>query len=97
MDARFQKYVFYERQIKYEFTCGSYMPCRCTSNNKDIKNNWLKNIISALVFASSLTIISEVVLPIFGFVNMADGLQVANENKLFYLSLKVLFLLYYSI
>lgn len=61
-----------------------FMPCRCTSNNKDIKNNWLKNIISALVFASSLTIISEVVLPIFGFANMADGLQVANENKLFF-------------
>lgn len=61
-----------------------FMPCRCTSNNKDIKDNWLKNIISALVFASSLTIISEVVLPIFGFANMADGLQVANENKLFF-------------
>ena len=63
-----------------------YMPCR--GNGKiipNIKIRW-KNLACGGVFALSLFLLQEVILPIAGFSNIASGLGVSNENILFFYS-----------
>ena len=61
-----------------------YMPLK--NPDSDIKKQKFsyKDIVVGIIFATVLIILSEVVLPVFGFKNMADGLNVASENKLFF-------------
>ena len=58
----------------------------CCYDDADIKpgNEWVKNLIAGLVFAVMIFVLNEIVLPIIGFSNMADGLNVSHNNKLFF-------------
>ena len=62
----------------------TYLPCKYSSAAKVNKQSVAKSLISGIFFASLLIIINELLLPVFGFENMADGLNVAGENRLFF-------------
>jgi len=44
----------------------------------------VENYNRCLVFALMLIVINEILLPVMGFSNMADGLDVSDDNKLFF-------------
>ena len=61
-----------------------YMPLRDFNSGIEKNKFSYKNIIVGIIFAIVLIMLSEAVLPIFGFESMANGLNVATENKLFF-------------
>ena len=61
-----------------------YLPCKYTPAADTEKNHLVQNIVSGILFAGLLIAINELLLPLIGFENMADGLNVAGENRLFF-------------
>lgn len=61
-----------------------YLPCKYSSVADSDKKPIGKCVIFGIVFADLLFVINELLLPLIGFENMADGLKVAKENLLFF-------------
>ncbi len=61
-----------------------YLPCKYTPAADTEKNHLVQNLVSGILFAGLLIAINELLLPLIGFENMADGLNVAAENRLFF-------------
>lgn len=61
-----------------------YLPCRYTPVTDTEKSHLVQNLISGILFAGVLIVINELLLPVIGFENMADGLNVAKENRMFF-------------
>ena len=62
----------------------TYLPCKYSPTTVENKTPLGKCLISGIVFVSLLIIINELLLPLIGFENMADGLKVARENRFFF-------------
>lgn len=67
----------------------TYMPCCYKS--KETKNRiiWWKCLLCGVVFAGCLVVLQELILPLFGFSNMAFGLNVSAENIPFFYSVMI--------
>ena len=61
-----------------------YLPCKYTPAADTEKKHLVQNLVSGILFAGVLIVINELLLPVIGFENMADGLNVAKENRLFF-------------
>ena len=61
-----------------------YLPCKYTPAADTEKNHLVQNLVSGILFAGLLIAINELMLPLIGFESMADGLNVAAENRLFF-------------
>ena len=61
-----------------------YLPCKYTPAADTEKKHLVQNLISGILFAGLLIAINELLLPLIGFESMADGLNVAAENRLFF-------------
>ena len=60
-----------------------YMPYKNIEiGNK--KKSLIKDIVAGIIFSIVLITVNEFILPLFGFTNMADGLNVSKENMLFF-------------
>lgn len=60
-----------------------YMPYRSIDNKNRIKFSF-RDVFAGITFSAFLIIINEFILPLFGFASMANGLNVAKENILFF-------------
>ncbi len=67
-----------------------YMPCRQKNEKTDKRPLMWKCLVCGLAFSAALVVLNEAVLPVFGFPNMAEGLQVAKENMPFFYSVMTL-------
>ena len=61
-----------------------YLPCKYTPAADTEKKHFVHNLVSGILFAGLLIAINELLLPLIGFESMADGLNVAAENRLFF-------------
>jgi len=64
-----------------------FMPCRYADSDMKQNIKWWKCLAAGLVFAVTLTVLNEVVLPIIGISNVAENLGVLDENKRFFYSI----------
>lgn len=70
-----------------------YMPHRyekTQGENCGTKNCIWSNILCGVIFAAVLITVQEIILPLFGIKNMADGLNVAKENSFFFYTVMTL-------
>ena len=61
-----------------------YLPCKYTPAADTEKRHLVQNLVSGILFAGVLIVINELLLPVIGFENMADGLNVSKGNRLFF-------------
>ena len=61
-----------------------YLPCKYTPAADTEKKHLVQNLVSGILFAGLLIAINELLLPLIGFESMADGLNIAGENRLFF-------------
>lgn len=61
-----------------------FMPCRTQAKKANRQIHWWRGSVCGVVFAACLVLLQEVLLPLLGFGSMADGLDVAKENLLFF-------------
>ncbi len=63
-----------------------YMPYRSNEEKSNNRISWWKCFVCGGVFAISIFLFYEIILPLFGFANMATGLKVSSDNILFFYS-----------
>ena len=68
----------------------TYMPCDYKSETPDIGGIGWKCLMCGCVYAGILVLLQEIVLPLFGFLNMASGLNVSKENMPFFYLVMIL-------
>ncbi len=69
-----------------------YMPYQINPHMNCQKHNspdWCKYILTGSVFAITMIVLQEMVLPLLGAQGMADGLCVSKENRLFFYSVMI--------
>ena len=66
----------------------TYMPCRYEFKYEKKRHNtiWWKSLICGIAFSMFLIILQEYLLPLFGIQSIAVGLNVSEENMLFFYS-----------
>lgn len=63
-----------------------YMPYRANEEKSNNKISWWKCFACGGVYALSVFLFYEIILPLFGFENMASGLNVSSDNIIFFYS-----------
>lgn len=61
-----------------------YMPYRTNEEKSNQRTSWWKYFACGGVYAVSMFLIYEIILPLLGFKNMAYGLNVSNDNIIFF-------------
>lgn len=64
----------------------SYMPYRANEEKSDNRVSWWKCLVYGGIYALSIFLFYEIILPLFGFENIASGLNVSNDNLAFFYS-----------
>lgn len=64
-----------------------YMPYQNSKEKSSTKASWCKCLLCGGVFALFVFLFYEIILPLFGFENMASGLGVSSNNIIFFYSI----------